>query len=384
AEKGGVLLISSLFLADGCAPQVDDPSRGDAIESSLALYFPPKTGEWETVDPEDVGWSSDGLEKVFDVAQRNNSTGMVLLHRGRILAERYWTSFPEAVSEDEAWDYLAGTNKYYDTEGRPVDDVASVQKSVVSFLVGMARERGLLDIDRPVSAVLGDGWSNSGPDSEGLITIRHLLTMTSGLDEGRNLRTPAGEAWRYSTGAYSQVMRVLETVTGLDLQRLTEEWLLASVGMNESLWILRPWAGPDSPNQFGFATSARDAARFGLLVLAEGSWDGKQILDPSFVSDMLAPSQDINPSYGLLWWLNGQEAHRLGDGTERLGGPLIEIAPDDLVAARGAWARRIYVVPSLDLVVTRLGTEPPGPESGKALRFSRELWAALMEASPNQ
>lgn len=378
-----IILLFALQVV-GCGRKVENANEAAPARDLPDQYFPPPAGVWEEVNPEDVDWSSEGLEAVFDFARRNNSTGMVLLHRGRILGERYWVSLPEAAGADDALEYLARVNKYFDTENRPVDDVASVQKSVVAFLVGMARERGLLDIDQPVSSVLGEGWSNTEPESEALITIRHLMSMSSGLDERRNFQASAGQAWRYSTGAYSQVIRVLETVTGTDLQSLSKDWLFERLGMDQSRWVWRPWSRPYAPNHLGLATSARDAARFGLLILAEGTWNGERILDPALVSEMLTPSQDINPSYGLLWWLNGQEAHRVGDGTELLEGPLLASAPDDLVAARGACARRIYVVPSLDLVVTRVGAPPPGTDSGRCLGFSRELWTLLSAAAPGR
>jgi hypothetical protein len=92
---------------------------------------------------------------------------------------------------------------------------------------------------------------------------------------------------------------------------------------------------------------------------------------------MLTPSQPLNPSYGLLWWLNGQPRFQLAGATASQSGSLIPAAPADLVAAQGALDRKCYVVPSLGLVVTRLGDQ-----TGEA--FNNEFWKLLMKAVPSR
>jgi hypothetical protein len=92
---------------------------------------------------------------------------------------------------------------------------------------------------------------------------------------------------------------------------------------------------------------------------------------------MLTPSQPLNPSYGLLWWLNGQARFQLAGATVSQPGSLIPSAPRDLVAALGALDRKCYIVPSLGLVVTRLGDQ-----TGEA--FNNEFWKLLMKAVPSQ
>ena len=130
-------------------------------------------------------------------------------------------------------------------------------------------------------------------------------------------------------------------------------------------------------NALGFATTARDLARFGLLILADGQWNGETVIaDRDYLHAALRPSQKLNPSYGYLWWLNGQSEVARGAG-ERGKDPLIPPAPPDLVAALGAVDRKLYVAPSLELVVTRLG-DSTGPN------FQNDFWKLLMEAAPKQ
>lgn len=94
---------------------------------------------------------------------------------------------------------------------------------------------------------------------------------------------------------------------------------------------------------------------------------------------MLRPSQALNPSYGLLWWTNGQASSMSwAIPPVTTGGVLIPAAPADLAAAQGARDRKLYVVPSLDLVVARLGDN--GSREGSS--FNDAFWERLVQAAP--
>ena len=140
---------------------------------------------------------------------------------------------------------------------------------MISFLTGVAEGKGLLDREAPVSKYLGEGWSKSSPKQENGITVTHLLSMSSGLSESTEYAGPAGEVWMYNTPAYSRLFGVLEAATGKQLNDLTSEWLTSRVGMRDSKWWDRPFA-INAANRIGFTTSARDLARFGLMILAGG------------------------------------------------------------------------------------------------------------------
>ena len=338
------------------------------------LYFPPSKGTWETVDPAKVGWNKDKLDAALELAGRKRASGVVILHRGRIMAERYWKLDEDTRAGAKARTYGAMVVGH-DAAGHVIEDVASVQKSVSAMLVGIARHKGLVKLDDPVSKHLGKGWSKATVGQESAITIRHLITMTSGLQEDLTFEAPAGTKWRYNSGAYGHTMKVLAAATKKTPNELTSEWLTARIGMADSRWVERPGGGRETAvNPLGFATTARDLARFGLLVLADGNWSGETIIeDTDYLHAALKPSQKLNPSYGYLWWLNGQSEVARGAGA-KVKGPLIPTAPSDLVVALGAVDRKLYVVPSLNLVVTRLGNSS-GPE------FQNEFWKLLSEAA---
>ncbi len=338
--------------------------------SDRRLYFPPIDEPWETVDPAEAGWAAERLEAALEVAGKRNSTGVVILHRGRILAERHWTL------DSPSRGHVNG-NHGRNTAGRAVEDVASVQKSVVAVLVGLAQERGLLTLDDPVTDHAGR-WTEATEEQERAVTIRHLMAMTTGLTPALEYDVAPGTKWLYNTPAYHHLLRIVAAAAGLDPNEVTREWLTGRLAMRDSSWEPRPWA--NSAIATGFATTVRDLARFGLLILAGGTWDGETVIeDTAYLAEMLRPSQPLNPSYGLLWWANGQASSMSwAIPPVTTAGTLIPAAPADLVAAQGARDRKLYVVPSLDLVVSRLGDN--GSRDGSS--FNDAFWKRLMEAAP--
>jgi len=324
-------------------------------------YFPRTSGRWATSKPESLGWNRGALDELFDYARREKSTALLIIENGRIVAERYWQrgDVPRVGSTPEGW---------------PIEDVYSLQKSFISLLVGIATDRGLLDRRAPVSKYIGVGWSRASRDGERQITINHLLSMTSGLNDSLEPVAPAGSRWYYNTAAYSQLIRVLAAVAHKDVNKYSAEWLTSAIGMSQTRWVMRQAPGP---NPYGLATTARDMARVGLLVLRNGSWLGKQVVSRAYIREAVAPSQALNPTYGLLWWMVNRQV--LGGDQDSTGDfYVVPSAPRDMVAALGAGDRKIYVVPSRNLVIVRFGAEVDGAEG----RFDREFWERLSKVIP--
>jgi len=327
-----------------------------AIAGLTDLYFPPAEGKWETVPLEETGWNVAKLSIAMEYAGEQNSSGVVILFGGRILAEQYW-KLKSAKDERSLYKYMLVNST---TDGRSIEDVASVQKSVVSFLAAIAREQGKLDLDHTVSSYIGKGWSKASPEQESSIKVRHLMSMTSGLNESLNYLYPAGTVWEYNTRAYSMMVPVLTKSTNMDINQLTHNWLTSPVGMYESRWEPRKWVqNHHAANTIGFATSARDLARFGLLVLAEGKWNRDAVLKSSkYLFDALQPSQNLKKSYGLLWW---------------------RIGPDNAVAALGKLSRIVYIVPNKKIVIVRLGDKT----DQKPSIFLRKFWKLISASMPD-
>lgn len=316
-------------------------------------------------------WDAAALQEVLAYARSQKTTGLLIIHDRQIVAEQHWPLPGDAAAFRAA--FVHGQAP----DGALLEDVASQQKSFIAILAGAAVDRGLLDVERPVSAYLGAGWSRAAPAAEARIRVRHLLEMNSGLREDLRPEAEPGARFFYNTPAYAVTQRVLEQAARQPLDELTRRWLTEPLGMAQTDWRARPAALADSGNPTGLVTTPRDIARMGQLVLDRGlAPDGRRVISSAQL-DLLLQRSATNPAYGRLWWLNGgSHALLAGAGAPRREGPLIAAAPADLVAALGAHDRKLFVVPSRQLIVVRTGQAAPARD------FNQQLWLRLARALP--
>lgn len=310
---------------------------------------------------------SPAMQAVLDYVEGQKTTGFLVIRDRKTVVERNWPVPADAARFRATFAYETAD------DGALLEDVASQQKSFVAVLAAIAVDKGLLDLETPVSDHVGAGWSKASPEQERAIRVVHLLTMCSGLDEKLGYVAPAGSVFFYNTPAYAVTKRVLAAAAKQPLETITHDWLAAPAGMTNTAWRRRPVTVGDVGNPTGLVTSPRDVARFGQLVLDGGRGaDGKRIVSEAGLKAMFAHTP-TNPAYGRLWWLNGS-AYTIRPLANRTDGPLIPAAPADLVAALGALDRKLYVVPSRKLVVVRMGQAAPD----KA--FDQALWLRLSKA----
>ena len=140
------------------------------------LYFPPKqdTG-WKRIEPAKAGWNRAAIDAAVDLAGARRSSAVVILYKGKIMAERQWDPGKQKISSRFVYERTP--------DGQILEDVASTQKSVAAMLFGIAQHKGLIRLDDPAQKYLGAGWSKATPEQERKILMRHLLTMTSGLTD---------------------------------------------------------------------------------------------------------------------------------------------------------------------------------------------------------
>jgi CubicO group peptidase (beta-lactamase class C family) len=323
--------------ATGSAPEGgsgEEPAEEPAEEGPV---FPDP--EWEVLAPEDSGVDTAPLSELAAYLQEGNSSCMVVVHEGRIVAEEYWNGWDEESAQE----------------------VFSVTKSVTSALVGIAQEEGFLDISQPASTWITE-WQ--GTPSEA-VTVRNLLSNDSGrhwdfvgdyttmavqaedktaYGIGLDQQQPPGEHWEYNNSAIQTLEAVLERSTGSDVEEFAQEHLFGPIGMEATMG--RDAAG--NPLTFmGVKAGCRAMARFGWLYDQDGRWGDEQVVPADWVEASTSSSQELNRNYGFLWWLNTD-------------GGFFEGAPTDAYAALGLGNQIVLVVPSEDLVVVRIGGAPPG------------------------
>lgn len=321
------------------------------------LYYPPLVGStWETTDPATLGWCQDSINSLYDYLEQTNSKAFIVLKNGKIVLERYFGTF--TADSLHLWN--------------------SAGKTLTGFAVGIAQKEGYLSISDTTSDYLGTGWTNMTASQEEKITIRHQLTMTTGLaDTGDifctdpaclNYMADPGTRWAYHNGPYTLLDGVIEDATGLTLNQWVTQKIKTPTGMT-GLFV------PIAYNNI-FISNARSMARFGLLMHSEGIWNGNAVLDdPAYFQEMTTSSQAINPSYGYLTWLNGQSSFMLPQSQFSFPGSPLSQAPADTYSALGKNGQIINIAPSEGLVIVRMG-EADGV-SLVPVQYNDSIWARI-------
>ncbi len=331
-------------------------SEGDAIhEPQTSLYFPPLTGNtWETTSAEALNWNQSQVQPLLDYLETKNTRGFIILHNGKIVVEHYFNG------------HSATTPWYW----------ASAGKTLTSMVTGIAEENGLINSNNKVSDYLGTGWTSLPIAKENLITCKHLLNMTSGLDDSlgddvapANLKykADAGTRWAYHN-VYVKLQDVIAAASQQTFSNYFDGHLKDKIGMTGT-WI-------PSGDLSVFWSTTRSIARFGLLASHKGNWNTHKIVNETFFAKAVSTSQNINKAYGYLWWLNGKDSYHLPQTQLEFQGKLIPSAPDDLYCALGKNDQKIYVVPSKKLVIVRMGESAEGTNFALS-GFDETLWEKI-------
>jgi CubicO group peptidase (beta-lactamase class C family) len=219
------------------------------------------------------------------------------------------------------------------------------------------------------------------PEQEDAVTIRHQLTMTSGLDDGvediyctnpecLTYLTEPGTRWAYHNAPYTLLDSVIFYSTGQSINQYLASTLSSITGIN----------GVFLPNGFNNVcySRPRSMARFGILMLGEGTWNGTPVMtDMEYFNDMITPSNGLNESYGYLWWLNSQDSFMIPSLQFVFSGTPMEAAPLDMYSALGKNGQILNVVPSQNLLVVRMGDAPDGNEYLVPTVYNNEIWEKL-------
>ena len=303
------------------------------------------------LDPELICATGRGLAKRTEAAPH----GVVVVRHGALVYEQYF------AGED-----MYGNVVPYNAN--TLHDIASITKGAVALLIGIAFDRGWLsDLDAPIVSFFPEYADLRTPEKD-RITLRHLLAMTSGLDwperaislddwtnivrQGwsapdpyrfvlaRPVEKTPGTAWNYNSGGVWLLGLMLRKVSKQPIEEFAKEALLEPLGIRDEMWGRFP--NGDAATSGGLRLRPRDLAKLGQLVLDGGVWHGRQIVSAGWIKQMIAPQSPrgwwfgFARSYGYLWW----------QGQSLIGDRDIE-----WVGAIGRGGQRLYVVPTLSLVV---------------------------------
>lgn len=348
--KNYISLLFIVFFIFGC-----DQNDCGCDSPEETMYFPPiGSAIWETKTVASLGWNQSQVQPLLDYLALKNTKSFMILHNGKIVMENYFNGH----NANEPW--------YW----------ASAGKTLTATVTGIAEQEGFLNSNHKVSDYLGTGWTSAPIAKENLITNKHLLTMTSGLNDAlgdnvspSNLQyvADAGTRWAYHN-VYVKLQDVVAQATGQTWDNYFNTKLRDKIGMS-GFWF--PLDGLSI-----YRSDTRSMARFGLLALNNGKWENNQIVPQNYMQLATTTSQNINVAYGYLWWLNGKSSYRLPQTQFQFNGKIIPTAPDDLYCALGKNDQKIYVVPSRKLVIIRMGNA--ADDENMALSdFDEVLWQKI-------
>jgi CubicO group peptidase (beta-lactamase class C family) len=335
------LFILPVLLLISCKKETDDADQSIAE----TLYFPPTNStKWETISPEILKWNTSQLPALYDYLQQQDTRAFIVLKHGKIVIEKY---FGENIQRTTPFNQ----NSYWYW--------ASAGKTLTSFIVGKAQAEGFLNINNRSSVYLGNGWTSTPLAKENLITVRHQLTMTTGLDDGTGnadntnpaaliYKADAGTRWAYHNAPYTLLQKVVGHATGQTFINYFDTKLKKPIGM-DGQWIAGDYESV-------YWSTARSMARFGILIQAKANWNGTDLLgDADYIDASINTSQNLNLSYGYLWWLNGKASYMVAQSQRVFPGYAISSAPADLIAAMGKDGQLLNIVPSKGLIIVRMG-----------------------------
>ncbi|MCC6721557.1 MAG: serine hydrolase [Bacteroidia bacterium] len=328
------------------------------ISKAQSLYFPPiGNNSWDTISPSRLGWCNEKIDSLMNFLEKKNTKAFLILKDGKIVIEKYFGTF----KQDSIW--------YW----------ASAGKTLTAFATGIAKQEGYIKLNDTSSKYLGNNWTSCNIADENKITVWHQLTMTTGLDDGvadpyctlpscMKYKANAGSRWAYHNAPYTMLDKVIESATGKNLNLYLYQKLILPIGMS-GLFVKSGY------NNI-FMSNARTMARFGLLILNKGNWNGNKIMtDTTYYREMTNTSQNLNLSYGYLWWLNGKKSFMVPGLQYAFNFYLLPSAPSDLIAALGKNGQFINVVPSQNLVLIRMGNAPGSKEV--PIEFNDSIWQRI-------
>jgi len=328
-----------------CVPR---PARrlSRLLAVAILLGFGPAAGAAEVypgkswtraATPEAVGWSSAGLAAARRKAERIGSTEVMIVHRGVVV---------------DAWGDIAAKSEAY-----------SVRKSLLSALVGIAVEKGQIDLNETMAALgIDDNPPLTGAEKEA--TVADLLKARSGVyhpalyetarmarDRPKRGSHPHGSYWHYNNWDFNTLGAIYEAKTGEKIFEAVARHLARPLEMEDfTPSDGRYVSGPESRYPaYPMRLSARDLARFGLLYLRGGLWKDRQVVPAAWVRESTAGYSKTgrNAAYGYMWWT--------ATGTGCFPGAR---PGERCFFAAGNYGQYVVVIPTRDLViVNRVDTD---------------------------
>jgi CubicO group peptidase (beta-lactamase class C family) len=313
--------------------------------------------DWPRSDPANEGLEPEvlaGLAPQFEAWTEANLHAALIVRHGKLVYEHYFTG------EDQAWGRPLGRVAYH---AGLKHDLRSITKSIASLLVGIAVDRGWIgDLDASVFTCFPEYADLRTPEKD-RISLRHLLTMSAGLawsemlpysdpanSERRMIDAPdpyrhvleqplarqPGWTYTYNGGLTALLGAIVQRRSGRPIEALAQSELFDPLGIDDVEWV--PWRHGTANVASGLRLRPRDLAKIGQMVLGRGLWGDRRVVSTRWIEQSVAPHMNGESLffYGFQWWL---------------GRSLVNRREIRWISAVGWGGQRLYIVPSLDMVV---------------------------------
>ena len=303
-----LLLISSSTQIGGCSMRCSFSNKQSPLidvssSASVSNLYAPATG-----------WSVEKLDTAKNYANEIGSAAIVILHNDTLVAE---------------W---GNTNKKINSH--------SIRKSLLSALYGIAIDNSQLDISMDLLALGLDDENPRLDTIEKSATVQQLLQSRSGIYHPAAYETPQavntrptrgshlpGQYWYYNNWDFNALATIFENHTQLSIGQAFDDWIAKPIGLSDYRKddVVYVYEQESIHPAYPFYITARDLARFGLLFLNKGTWNGEQIIPQTWIEASTTAYSEANPqasptlSYGYMWWIRGDGSYYAqGTGGQRL------------------------------------------------------------------
>jgi len=311
---GLVSVVILVVLAIVFIPRLLKPER-----VSTQTYWP--TQGWRTSTPEEQGFDSGRLAEGLQALQENdiNIDSLLIVRNGYVVLDAYFYPYDNTIPHK----------------------LASVTKSVMTTLIGIAADQGKIQLDQPMVSFFPHRTIANLDARKEHITVRHLASMRNGFESGclnedevtldamranpdwvqaaldRKMAREPGTSFCYDSPGMHLLSAILQEATGLTSLDFARQYLFEPLGIREVFWQSDPQGYTHGWGDLYL--KPRDAAKLGYLWLNGGGWEGKQIVPASWVADSVqALSHAGDDDYGYGWWVSEDSYYAAGRGGQNI------------------------------------------------------------------
>ena len=338
------------------------PKQDPPVQVFTPTYYP--TNGWQTNTPEEQGVDSLKLAKLLKTIQKNNLqvNSLIFVRNGVVILDAYF---------------------YNPYDGTFPHDMASVTKSIMTTLIGIAAGQGKIQLDQPILSYLPNRTIANLDSNKEQITVRHLTGMVNGFESGcmaddmgtlnqmrsnpdwiqaaldRKMVGEPGKKFCYDSPGMHLLSAILQESTGMTALEFAQKYLFEPMGIHDVIWESDPQGYTHGWGDIHLYP--QDAAKIGYLFLNNGVWDGQQVVPADWVAQAVMPHVRAGADdYGYGWWVEKNSFGAMGRGGQNI---VVFPSQNAIAVTTGGGFDYDQIAPLLTSIVSdSVNPLPPNPQ----------------------